>query len=217
MRIAILVIMLIMTSNCVCYSQTGDGLFNMGQSVDSQVKQHLKELKKAKVDTVSLYHMPCSGSEPTFVEGEECKVYDTRYLYWIKNGKTFLRKLDNCNQYQPLELKQSAYLSNFIDNRKAIEKELIQLIKIVQTRDNGTKDTILTTRDHTCFYEMELLLGKTRVMKSVASFDLENPIYEGEVNLNHEYNQQTKTKLLTDLVQKEIAMLEGERLFKRRE
>ncbi len=160
------------------------------------------------------YQRYCNGNIDIYKLGNEnaCMSESTNYenyFFWIEEGKTYIKKMDNCGLFETQEI-ASPEIVNFISENIQSLKE--NNVKPYETAAKNLKieprtDVYPCMRSYS-FTNTEQTLNKTFRMYDLTS----NADYS---NINLEYNQNLKLVALNKLVEQAILDFESSNQFRR--
>jgi len=144
-------------------------------------------------------------------------VYVPTYIFWIKHGKTFLSKKDNCFDYSTVEIKADSIWNYFFTNRKLISNEKVKTFQYYYYQKNKRKIVNLTI-DHSGHENLKMIVGSNTTEVLFDSFDLQPNDGDQDkkiINLNYKHNLNLKSKHLIDELNKITWMIEDNKLLKK--
>jgi hypothetical protein len=133
---------------------------------------------------------------------------------WIKQGKTFLSKKDNCFDYSTIEIDSTALWKIFFKNKKHIRKEKVKIFEYV-VYENKKKEVYFMMRDHSHHRDFEIIVNTDTVKMEFDDFDLQKHSNK-EVNMNYEHNNNLKGKLIVDELEKLTQEIETNKLLEKK-
>ena len=136
----------------------------------------------------------------------------TKYLFYNKNSKLFVKKFDNFGEYNPIEIKNDFIFPFLNKNIRKIKKEKIKnyFVKTVSI-DNKTKYEQLIV-PAPIYTEIYLRAKNINSITKYHFFDMEN---ENNENVNFEENMKLKVIKLEIMCKNEIEKLEKSKRFVR--
>lgn len=171
------------------------------QVIDDKIQIEINRLIQAHVDTFLVYSLSCNGG---LIPLDTCAYEQTRYLFWAKNVKTYLKRFDYCKDYKTIQIDTLNPLNFYFNNRLLIAKEVIKKPSYYEVKKTKKGiDTILNTItvDHSCYHRFDFVVNKDTITKVVDIFDLNYIKFDnGKKNIYYRYNQRTKQKKLIDIV-----------------
>ena len=182
-------------------------------------EKFLIELKQKKVDIICLYEDYSIGNAQ-FIDTDNEKDYCEfefedipTFIFWNKNGKTFLTKTDNCFEYSIIEIDADKIWKSYFENKKTIQIEKIKNFQYVEIK-NGKKTILTSMVDHSHHQNFKIIEKDKLTEKRFDDFDLqkfEEFSNEKEININYKHNINLKSKALINEINKLI--LKNERLL----
>jgi hypothetical protein len=153
------------------------------QAVGVKVKSYIDHLK---VDSVMIYNYICVGG----YYDDSCYREKPTYLFWINNGRSFVKRFDVCQDFKTIELSGENPLTFYIRNKKVIELEQIkEPTFIVAKRGKKKSDTLSIMTTHSCHHDFNFYLGNEFYKKSADDFDLNTYESDGMQNIYYTQNQ----------------------------
>jgi hypothetical protein len=209
LKAKILIAVLLFISN----SAIGQGV-SPGQ-LDSIVTDFVKEIQSKNIDTICIYKDYCVGCVYSiFDEEKRCNyssIYIPTYILWIKKGKTFLTKKDNCFNYSTIEIDAANLWRLFFRHQKQIKREKVKMFEYI-VYENQKKTVYFIMRDHSNHQDFKMIINGDIISMNFDEFDLEKKC-DGSVNINYLYNQKLKGKKIIDELNQLTRNIEKEKLF----
>ncbi|MCC6371511.1 MAG: hypothetical protein IT236_10950 [Bacteroidia bacterium] len=172
---------------------------NTKQSMDKRVSEFVTVLQDKKVKQIGYTTYYCLGSKKTAeFKQNVCdyeSVYYETYLFWMEGSKNFVKKFDNCSEFNEVEIKSNQFFSYFVFNREKIKNEEV---KRFQATEIIGKDTLLLTvsTDHACHAKLTIFEGNRRIDKVIDYHNLSAATTgdknKSEININYTYNNALK-------------------------
>jgi hypothetical protein len=180
----------------------------IGQVVEQKIQEQIASLKSLKIDTFIIYSFTCNGG---LIPLDTCAYEDDQYLVWQQNTKTFLRRFNYCKDFKTIQIDTTNPLTFYFKNKRVIDKEKIKPPTYIEVRKT-TKglDTIANsvTVSHSCFHQFDFITNGRTIHKSISTFDLDYKKFDnGKRNVYYNYNRQTYTKRLIDLMTKQLEQI----------
>ena len=200
--------------------------FTTAQS-QSQIREYLpvksSELKLSGVDTVISYHAYCSGCiiEALGTDLLGCHSNIEKYLIWVKDGRNFIQKFDECYSYYPISVSTNSFIDIIKTHLEEIKEEEIKGVAFKVIID-GKESMGMATIDHTNHYNFEFYVNNQYFKKEIDDYRLNTEFYDNyfsdrknpnfknptkEPNINYSYNQNTYLKKLKDIIESKIKQL----------
>jgi hypothetical protein len=212
LKIKLLVIMLF------CIRGFSQGQETSYQQLDSLVTKFVEKLQYKNIDTICIYKNYCVGCYYVFEnKDDECICSTTfipTYILWLNRGKTFLSKKDNCFDYSTIEIDSTFAWDYFLKNKECIAKEHVKPFEYVVSKDNR-EDTYLIIRDHSNRQDFKMIVNDDVISLHFDEFDLEKEC-DNSININYEYNQSLKGKIVINELEKITEDIENKSLLKKR-
>lgn len=169
----------------------------------SSTDRFLNELKLQKIDTICVFEKYATGFNQFDDEEYINCQYDFEnvptYLFWIQNGKTFFTKKDTCYEYSTIQIDAENVWQTYFENKKIIISEKVKEFQYEEIEKNK-KVIILTTvtaSDYLC-QNFKLIVNNEKIEKKFTDLTLKKN-YEELQNINYQYNNSLKSKVLLDL------------------
>jgi len=175
----------------------GFSVSSTGQTIDTRVQKEIDILRLSEIDTLLICSIPCVGCEP-IVTLDTCP-YDEPpcYLFWKKSTNYYLQKIDFCKNYKPVLLDTLNALSFYLSHSSKIDQEEIKPPTYLKSKN----EEIISSVDHTWFYEITFILKDKKVFKKISHYDLTFTTFDnGRKSMYDFYNQHTKLKKLVELI-----------------
>ncbi|MEO6721877.1 MAG: hypothetical protein ABIN67_16030 [Ferruginibacter sp.] len=164
-----------------------------------------------RIDTILDYTLECIGY---YNSEDSCGDFDAHYIFWQKNDKTFLQRIDGCGISKSIFLDVDNPLTFYINHKKQIDKEIVYPPKYIQSKDGDTEISISQSIDHTCYNQFSFLVQRKKIFKSVSEFNLAFKKFDnGRNNIYYNHNQKTELKKLNDQTAQLLKQLEANRKF----
>ena len=177
--------------------------------VDKLVSEFTTSLKSRDINTHLLSKRYCQGRIEMFKleNGSMCSskgTYYAVYLFWEEEGKSMIKKIDNCGLFYSLELNDNNVMA-FINRYKSeIKSNPVKPYKMTTTASGP----ILSTEIHACNREIEFSdTPDVSFEQSYRLFDLTNDAKEA--NLNYVFNNKLKVVELDQLMGAAIEQMEN--------
>lgn len=185
--------------------------------VDTLVTDFLEQLNSGKVDTICIYEdYFIGGSLPVNDDQDGCEyLYATTYILWLKQGKTFLSKKDNCFNYSTLEISSPHMWDIFFRDQTNIKNEKVRPFQTVYY-EKGKKIVATTVIDHSEHQNIRMIVGYDTTMMAFDSFDFQQQSAFGdkkEININYEHNNNLKGKQFLDELVQTVKDIEKKKLL----
>ncbi|HLY68245.1 MAG TPA: hypothetical protein VKR53_00870 [Puia sp.] len=146
-------------------------------------------MKKSNIDTIFLYAI--QGAGEIILISDSCYTDEDQYLFYMKSDRCFLKRFDNCKIYPAVLLDSNPFLFYF-RNKIIIDKDEIKPPTYFTTK-KGKRFKVISSTDHTCFYEMVIFLKEKKVFKKTNDYDLNTKMADaGKRNIYYYRNRKTK-------------------------
>jgi hypothetical protein len=179
------------------------------------VTNYVKELQSQNIDTICVYKDYCIGCiYPIKNETDGCdyfSIYVPTYILWIKQGKTFLSKKDNCFDYFTIEIDSISLWKIFFKNKKHIEKEKVKPFEYIIYKKNK-KEVYGISIDHSRHRDFEMIVNDNNIVMKFDEFDLQEKS-SGETNINYEHNKNLYGQLIICELKNLVQYIEKEKLL----
>ena len=125
------------------------------------------------------------------------------YIFWSENGNSFIKKFDNCSEFNTIEISSFNPIEYLKINSAEIKTEKVGRFKV--------KEDTYSSVSHSCFRNYIINDGETKYQNEFDNYDL-----TGEIkNLNYHTNNELKIIMLDKKLDKIITDLEKENRFER--
>ena len=179
-------------------------------SFDWNGKSLIDSLKKEKIDSIYTVKSHCTGvlqlsknDNNPICDHKDWRYFDL-YVFWIHNGEKFVKKFNNCFEYEKVQLDSIGFLKYYNKNRKSFVSEKIKSAKAIKVVND---DIVVITYDVDDYCKLDL------------SFAINNRIFRTEIydyNFEtdfHEYygeqNRRLKLFTLYNLINSELNLIES--------
>ena len=187
---------------------------SQGQVIDTKLQKQVNNLKVSNVDTFLIYSVACNGR---LIPIDTCASEETKYLFWVQNSKTFLKRFDYCEDFKVIQLDTANPLTFYIKNKRAIDKEKIKPPTYHEIRKTKKGlDTLINSVmvDHSCYHQFDIKINSKSFEISIDIFNLNYVTFDnGKKNIYYNYNKQTKQNKLIDLMSKLLEQLKSTQKF----
>jgi len=152
------------------------------KDLDSICINFIEKLKTEKIDTIGVYQTYSTGRALILKnpgeENDDCQystVPKTIYLFWKKDGKNFITKMNDCYDYATVEFSEKNIWETFYLNKAKIKYEKPKRFRI----NNGGFMMI----DHSSYREFKFVTNNETVEQF---FDLYDFLEKEEYKVNPE-------------------------------
>jgi len=181
-------------------------------SFDWNGKDFIESLKSKEVDSIYSVKLYCPGVEILSVNENDsvCKHEDWRYfdlyVFWKSKGEKFVKKFNNCFEFETTQLDSLHFIKYYGNNRKTIENEKIESATGFEV-ENGDTTFIILDVDHYCKMDLIFDIKDKIYQKAIYDYDFDTRInqYYGE------QNRQLKTYTLYNQINSEIDLIERQK------
>jgi hypothetical protein len=178
-----------------------------GQNVQAKIAAYVKEegldsfLVYSLTGGYILYTDSCLGEQPS-------------YVFWRQKTQWFGKRFDYCRTRNSLELDSINPLQFYLRHKMLIDKEEIRSpeYRTVVVR-NGKKqiETTYSLIDHQQFHRFQFFSNGSYQIMEAGDYYLRHLKSEnGEVNIYHKENYNTKLRLLIDMTTTVLPKFEGQ-------
>lgn len=151
---------------------------------ENLISTSIIKLKEKGVDTILVYHEYCIGCHiPSKKVLEESS---TIYLFYIKNGQTFITKKNPKKTYYNLKKIKVDFWKSIFEN-KQVFKDIVLKEPSYKLIVNGKEDTVKVRTAHSEFTYLKLVLKSQIFEKTIDSFYFVKEVNEHN-NVNYQYN-----------------------------
>lgn len=195
---------------------------NSKQSMDKRVADYITTLQDKKIKQIGFATYYCTGT----VKNNDFKenvcnyesVYYETYLFWLDGTRNFVKKFDNCSEFNEVEIKSSQFFSYFVFNRDKIKNEEVKRFQSIEVTG---KDTLFLTVSSTqsCRTKLTIFEGNRRVEKQIDYHNLTAATTgdknKTQMNINYKYNTALKVVEWEKKIKETIIELEKKKKFAR--
>ncbi|NOZ74568.1 MAG: hypothetical protein GXO90_04220 [FCB group bacterium] len=188
--------------------------------IDIIVDDFIKELNHRGINEIGYTKHYCVGYYWAWDNEEDRCDYDIIYyevyLFWRNEGRNYVKKFDNCGQFNHIELETSIFFDFYNSYKDVIKKEEVKPYQVLKIVD---KDTTIHSIwiDHSCHRELKLYDGDDLIIKNIDEFDLSENDFGTDIdaNINFEFNSTLILVKWSNNIDKVIRKLEIDNKFKR--
>ncbi|MDR0834813.1 MAG: hypothetical protein LBN93_11660 [Candidatus Symbiothrix sp.] len=193
------------------------GQSNSHEHLDTLVINYVKDLQSQNIDTICIYKDYCIGCvNPINEDVNRCaysSIFVPTHIIWLKQGKTFLSKKDNCFDYSTIEIDSTALWKIFFQNEQRIKKEKVKSFEYI-VYENKKKKVYGISIDHSEHRDFEMIVNDNVVVMKFDDFDLKKQS-NGEYNINYRHNKRLKGKIIVDELETLTKEVEDKHLLKK--
>lgn len=191
------------------------------ENVDTLVDNFTNSLRKKGIIKIGFTNHFCVGSLIDLKEARKkdyCHyevIYYEVYVFWQDKGKTFLKKFDNCGQYNHVVINDTVFFDFFYKYKYIIKNENVEPFQTVTI--NGNNFTYQTSfAFHTCESLIMYCDNEDTIVKSIDHNALKKNLGdENKGNVNWIRNNELKIVEWDRLTTAIIRQLEKDKKFKR--
>ena len=129
--------------------------------------------------------------------------YFDLYVFWNKNGEKFVKKFNNCFEYEKVKLDSISFIKYFEKNESIIVNERIESATGIEV-ENGDTTLIIFDVDHYCKLDIKFDINDKKYQSEFYDYDFETDFNE----YYGEQNKRLKSFTLYNQINKEIDMIE---------
>ncbi|MDR1764221.1 MAG: hypothetical protein LBR64_09805 [Dysgonamonadaceae bacterium] len=185
------------------------------QYLDSLVNDYVKRMQANNIDTICVYKEYCVGCVYIFDdENDVCNyssVYVPTYIFWKKQGITYLTKKDNCFDYATIPMDSLNLWKLFLKYRRQIKKEKTKIFEYIAYK-NSKKEKYFIMIDHSNHKSFEIMIDGEIFMLNIDEFDMTKE-YDGLKNINYQHNNKLKGKIIIDELNAIVNQIEKQELL----
>jgi hypothetical protein len=175
--------------------------------VDSLVTDFKKNLVERDISTFLVTKRYCMGEINIFKLGDEkiCtskSTYYAVYVFWQEEGKSMVKKIDNCGFYISLEAPDNMVLDFMEQHGQDIQQHPIKPYEIA-SKESGP---IKSTETYPCSRVLTYVSPSLNIDQQFALFDLTNDALED--NINYAYNNGLKALELEEVLARAISQVD---------
>jgi len=187
--------------------------------LDSIVNKYVLNLHSTGIDTVCIYNEYCTGClfTPTSTANLCTDNFSSlpTYIFWKRNGKTFITKKDICFDYSTIAISNNSFWQYYFTTKNKIKKEELKTPKYTEIV-NGKKETRSLDIDNSIYFKITIDAGNESVTKNINSFYFTEHLGASEeINLNYGFNMATSLANLHFQIQDLIKHESVKNKFKR--
>lgn len=185
------------------------------QSILDIITPELNKLQKDKIDSL-VYFIPCNGRKFTLVisgaskeeiRTKQCENTDIAYVIWQQNGKTNITKFNKCWRYKTITIDTLDFIRQFAKNYKSIYQFQPKPFEFI----SDSKDTLMTIVSHSCHWDIFIKIREMEYKKNIDHYGLLQKSYDGDVNINYEYNNNLSLIKLLQMLDKQLSSIQFEK------
>ncbi|MFP9118568.1 hypothetical protein ACLI08_12325 [Flavobacterium sp. RNTU_13] len=158
---------------------------------EKQADGFIAALQKQKVDTICTLKHDAVGYIGGNYDGDCPKTEKTAYIFWKKDGKTYLTQKNNCKEYPVIEIKDDQFWNIYFESKELVATQKIKVPEVIVKDSTGTH-IHKTLSFHYSFKEIALYTNGKRVLddKSPDNF-FHKKLIHNRKNINYSYNTST--------------------------
>jgi hypothetical protein len=171
------------------------------------VTEFTKSLVNRDITSFLVSKRYCLGEINIFKLGNEeiCtskSTYFAVYIFWNEEGKSMIKKVDNCGLYLSLESPDNIVMSFMEMNAENIKEQPIKPYQIARKESGPIK----STETYPCMRELIYVTPNITINQTFALFDLTNDALED--NINYAYNNSLKAVVLEETLKLAISQVD---------
>jgi hypothetical protein len=169
-------------------------LTNFAFTKGQNLQKELDSLKGQNIDTVLVYSSYYTGTsmiELDSLSPDSCYIDDnkTNFIFWVKNREIYLKRIDNCFEYQQIRLNQFHSFNLIFSDFQKFKEEVIKKIVF---KGRKRKSFIML---HGTYEQISLHFNKDTIYKSYYGYYMTmDRSRDNRININFQYNNQTTLK-----------------------
>lgn len=178
---------------------------------EKQGDAFISALQKQKIDTICSLKYDAVG----YIGGhyhDDCRqIEKTTYIFWRKDGKTYLTQKNNCKEYPVIEIKGDRLWKIYFESKDLAATQKIKVPEVI-VKDSTGIHIHKKLSFHYSYKEIALYAESKKVLNDKSPDDFfQKTLHHNERNINYFYNTSTVIyKLRTALdkiIQKNIKRL----------
>jgi len=179
------------------------------EHLNTLIKSYINEMNTNGVDTFCIYQDYCVGCDYKWNKAEDkCGyegLYIPTYIFWLKEGQTFMTKKDNCFDYSIITVENDSLWQFFFSNQDTIVKQEIKMPQYIEVK-NGKEQVYSVNIDHSVHEGIQIILRQdTLINKDLNEFYFCKEVEFGQQqNINYEYNIKSPLKEFQLLIARTI-------------
>lgn len=173
-------------------------------------KSFIDTLKSNDVDTVCTIRNCCIGSISinendidSICDKKDWRYFDL-YVFWRQKGRDYMKKFNNCFEFEAIQLDSIKFLNYFIDNQSVLFKEKLKPAIGIEKINKGDTTFIVYDIDHYCELDITIDINSKKYQKKFYDYIFETSSNE----LNGERNKRLKSFKLYKLINEEKDFIE---------
>ncbi len=192
---------------------------NTEEQLDSIVAKFKDSLKNKGVTEIGYVKNYCIGYKIFWDnKNEHCDyktTYFSLYFFWKTNNNTFMKKFDNCGEFNQIQISESNFLNFYFDNKETIKNEKVKRFQIAEIKENGDTAISLLIVNHSCHLKLVIYDKNEIVSKHINKYDLSEVSQRKQRNINYTHNTNLKLVKWMYMTQKEIKRVNDDKKFTR--
>ena len=192
MKLPLFIFIILYTTFCI-------GQKNTEMKPYSIMAEMTKNLDKQNIENYFYTNRTCLGDTRIITMNDEKKCFTNGnfseyYLFWQKEGDTYITKADNCGAFIKLKLDDNQLFDYFMNNKEALKNNSVKEYKVENPQNSPTQ----RTKVYPCSHKFSFTTSMGTFTQEFDEFDLTND--SRQTNLNYEYNQQLKLVQLDKMI-----------------
>lgn len=94
---------------------------------EDRIDSILIKFKSEGVDTILIYKEGCVGCQVLFTDSNDCKFnsgYEEVYIFFQKMGSIYLKKLNECSLFFPIEVQNKEIFNFYFTNKNTFDEQI---------------------------------------------------------------------------------------------
>ncbi|MFD1602775.1 hypothetical protein ACFSJW_21005 [Flavobacterium artemisiae] len=134
------------------------------------------------------------------------------YVFWKKEGRFFLTKINYCYEYSIITLENNTFWTIYFSNKKTIDNEKVEPFEYFAIEKSKKKKYAVGMSNST-FQKLSVIINGDKTEKLFDNFDLQKES-EGLININYKSNNSLQSKKIIDILEKITSEAEKNNTFK---
>lgn len=176
--------------------------------LEALVRGFTQNLSARGIDTICIYEEYCNGcyfySDKDEHVCQEKVLFLPTYIFWKEKGRTYMTKKDICFDYDSQKISDDSFWPFYLFNREKLKNEELKKPQYYEMI-NGKKQVKTVDVENAIYFRISLYTGKDSMIKVINNFYFSRELGPNEeINLNHDYNHNTRLNQLHLIFQRII-------------
>ncbi len=158
---------------------------------EKQADDFIVALQKQKIDTICTLKHDAVGYIGGHYDGDCTQIEKTTYIFWKRDGKTYLTQKNNCKEYPVIEITDDRFWKIYFENKQLAATQKIKVPEVIVKDSTGTH-TYKTASFHYSYREIAFYSNGESVLNDKSPDDFfQKKLRHNERNINYSYNTST--------------------------